>query len=78
MSAALAEFEAQYVMGADPTVILADMAELTHWLTRLKFVPAAQEDIAFSAQLRGRGVEAAEIIDPHFVAGLAGFAGRHG
>ncbi len=60
VSAALAEFETQYVMGADPTVILADMAELTHWLTRLKFVPAAQEDIAFSAQLRSRGVEAAE------------------
>ena len=60
VSEALAEFEAQYVMGADPTVILADMAELTHWLTRLKFVPAAQEDIAFSAQLRSRGVEAAE------------------
>jgi len=60
VSAALDEFEAQYVMGADPTVILADMAELTHWLTRLKFVPAAQEDITFSAQLRSRGVEAAE------------------
>ena len=60
VSAALAEFEAQYVMGADPAVILADMAELTHWLTRLKFVPAAQEDIAFSAQLRSRGMEAAE------------------
>lgn len=60
VSAALDEFEAQYVMGADPTVILADMAELTHWLTRLKFVPAAQEDIAFSAQLRSRGVEVAE------------------
>ena len=60
VSDALAEFEAQYVMGADPAVILADMAELTHWLTRLKFVPAAQEDIAFSAQLRTRGVAAAE------------------
>jgi DNA polymerase-3 subunit gamma/tau len=60
VSDALAEFEAQYVMGADPAVILADMAELTHWLTRLKFVPAAQEDIAFSAQLRSRGVAAAE------------------
>ena len=60
VSDALAEFEAQYVMGADPAVILADMAELTHWLTRLKFVPAAQEDIAFSAQLRNRGMAAAE------------------
>jgi DNA polymerase-3 subunit gamma/tau len=32
---ALAEFEAQYNMGADPAIILADLAELTHWLTRL-------------------------------------------
>ena len=62
VSDALAEFEAQYVMGADPAVMLADMAELTHWLTRLKFVPAAQEDIAFSAQLRERGVAAAEAL----------------
>ena len=62
VSEALAEFEAQYVMGADPAVIFADMAELTHWLTRLKFVPAAQEDIAFSAQLRARGVAAAETL----------------
>ncbi|MDG2496476.1 MAG: DNA polymerase III subunit gamma/tau [Alphaproteobacteria bacterium] len=57
---ALAEFEAQYAMGADPLVILADLAELTHWLTRLKFVPAALEDVAFSAELRARGKAASE------------------
>ena len=57
---ALAEFDAQYSLGADPATILADLAELTHWLTRLKFVTAAQEDVAFSAQLRTRGQEAAE------------------
>ena len=60
VTAALAEFEAQYAMGADPATILADLAELTHWLTRMKFVAAAQEDVAFSAQLRVRGQEAAE------------------
>ena len=60
MTAALAEFEAQYAMGADPATILADLAELTHWVTRMKFVAAAQEDVAFSAQLRVRGHEAAE------------------
>ena len=60
VTAALSEFEAQYAMGADPATILADLAELTHWLTRLKFVAAAQEDVAFSAQLRVRGQEAAE------------------
>ncbi len=57
---ALEEFEAQYAMGADPVVILADLAELTHWLTRLKFVPAALEDVAFSAELRARGKAASE------------------
>lgn len=60
VTAALDEFEAQYAMGADPATILADLAELTHWLTRLKFVAAAQEDVTFSAQLRARGQEAAE------------------
>ncbi len=59
---ALEEFEAQYVMGADAAVILADLAELTHWLTRLKFVAAAQEDLAFSAELRARGQQAAEAL----------------
>ena len=60
VTAALDEFEAQYAMGADPATILADLAELTHWLTRLKFVAAAQEDVTFSAQLRARGQEVAE------------------
>ena len=60
LRAALDEFDAQYAMGADPAVILADLAELTHWLTRLKFVPAAQEDVAFSAELRQRGQAASD------------------
>lgn len=60
VSAALDEFEAQYNMGADPAAILSDLAELTHWLTRMKFVPAAQEDIGFSQAMRQRGAEASE------------------
>jgi DNA polymerase-3 subunit gamma/tau len=59
---ALAEFEAQYNMGADPAVILADLAELTHWLTRLKFVEGAGDDVTFSAQLRQRGQHAADAL----------------
>ncbi|MDC0131687.1 DNA polymerase III subunit gamma/tau [Alphaproteobacteria bacterium] len=59
---ALAEFEAQYNMGADPAVILADLAELTHWLTRLKFVEGAGDDVTFSAPLRQRGQQAAEAL----------------
>jgi DNA polymerase-3 subunit gamma/tau len=59
---ALAEFEAQYNMGADPTIILADLAELTHWLTRLKFVEGAGDDVSFSEALRSRGQNVAEAL----------------
>ena len=34
----------QYALGADPAVVIQDMLELTHWLTRLKVTP----DAAFS------------------------------
>ncbi len=70
VSDALSEFDAQYAMGADPAVVLADLAELTHWLTRLKFVPAAQEDIAFSAELRTRGGEAADKLSTRILSRL--------
>ena len=52
---ALAEFQAQYELGADPAVIIADLAELTHWITRLKYVPGADDDVSFSQSARARG-----------------------
>lgn len=59
---ALAEFQAQYELGADPAVIIADLAELTHWITRLKYVPGADEDVSFSQSARARGRLAAEML----------------
>ena len=59
---ALAEFEAQYELGADPAVIIADLAELTHWITRLKYVPGAEDDVSFSQSARARGRSAAEML----------------
>ena len=59
---ALAEFQAQYEFGADPAVIIADLAELTHWITRLKYVPGADEDVSFSQSARARGRLAAEML----------------
>ena len=38
-AAALAELRDQYDTGADPAVILTDLAEFTHLVTRLKLVP---------------------------------------
>ena len=59
---ALQEFEEQYRLGADPVTILADLSELTYWLTRLKYVPGAGDDIAVAEAQRVRGVAAAEAL----------------
>src|SRR6476661_4355786 len=40
VAAALKELREQYEIGADPAVILADLAEFTHFVTRVKIVPA--------------------------------------
>ncbi len=52
---ALTSLKAQYDLGADPVVVLQDMLELTHWLTRLKLTPDAGDDVTVSAQERDRG-----------------------
>jgi DNA polymerase-3 subunit gamma/tau len=41
VAAALAAFRDQYDSGAGPSVILTDLADFTHLVTRLKFVPEA-------------------------------------
>ncbi|MFG1425481.1 DNA polymerase III subunit gamma/tau [Roseixanthobacter glucoisosaccharinicivorans] len=54
---ALAEFRDQYDGGADAAVILTDLAEFTHLVTRLKIVPDSAEDAALVEAERVRGVE---------------------
>ena len=60
VASALTELRAQYDVGADPLIILTDMAELVHWLTRLKLVEAAAGDVAMSETEQRRGTEMAE------------------
>jgi DNA polymerase-3 subunit gamma/tau len=60
VKAALDMLGRQYNQGADPSVILQDMLELTHWLTRLKVVPDAGEDAVTSEAERKLGGEMAE------------------
>ncbi|MCT8990021.1 DNA polymerase III subunit gamma/tau [Chelativorans sp. SCAU2101] len=57
VAAALAEFRAQYDVGADPAAVLTDLAEFNHLVTRLRFVPEAAEDAALSQEERSRGLE---------------------
>ena len=54
-AAALREFRAQYDAGADPATILTDLAEFTHLVTRLRFVPDAAKDASLTQDERSRG-----------------------
>jgi DNA polymerase-3 subunit gamma/tau len=55
MEKALAELRDQYDSGADPSVVLTDLAEFTHFVTRVKVVPAVTDDVALSEAERTRG-----------------------
>lgn len=44
-----------YDLGADPQTLLADLAEFTHLVTRIKVVPAAADDASLTPDERGRG-----------------------
>jgi DNA polymerase-3 subunit gamma/tau len=52
---ALAMIAGQYARGADPAVVVQDMLELVHWLTRLKVTPAAAEGPGIAETERVRG-----------------------
>ena len=54
-AAALARFDEMYRAGADPGLVLQDMAELVHRLTRASVVPAEADDAALPEAERVRG-----------------------
>src|SRR5215218_3052041 len=55
--AAFAGLRSQYDAGADPAVILADLAAFSHIVTRLKLIPEAARDPALSEIERTRGTD---------------------
>jgi DNA polymerase-3 subunit gamma/tau len=56
IASAFKEFREQYDTGADPIVVLSDLAEFVNFVTRVKVVPATADNIAFgeTERLRGR------------------------
>jgi DNA polymerase-3 subunit gamma/tau len=60
VAAAFATLRAQYDAGADPSVVLSDLASFTHLVTRLKLVPEAAKDPALTQAERTRGAEFAQ------------------
>jgi DNA polymerase-3 subunit gamma/tau len=55
VAAALKELREQYDIGADPGVVLSDLAEFTHFVTRVKVVPSVADDVSLSEAERVRG-----------------------
>jgi DNA polymerase-3 subunit gamma/tau len=55
VAAALKELREQYDIGADPAVVIADLAEFTHFVTRMKVVPSVAEDVSLGEIERSRG-----------------------
>ncbi|HUC60769.1 MAG TPA: DNA polymerase III subunit gamma/tau [Alphaproteobacteria bacterium] len=57
IKAALALMAELYKAGADPIVVLQDLLEVCHWLSRLKIAPDAEGPVASDAErTRGRGL----------------------
>jgi DNA polymerase-3 subunit gamma/tau len=55
LAPALRELRDQYDTGADPAVVLSDLAEFTHFVTRVKIVPAVADDVSLAEAERKRG-----------------------
>ena len=55
LARALDEFRAQYDAGADPVLVLGDLAEFTHFVTRVKIVPRLADDVSLTETERTRG-----------------------
>ncbi|MFY9693326.1 MAG: DNA polymerase III subunit gamma/tau [Xanthobacteraceae bacterium] len=55
IASALKELRDQYDSGADPAMVLGDLAEFTHFVTRVKIVPALADDVSLTEAERTRG-----------------------
>jgi DNA polymerase-3 subunit gamma/tau len=54
IASAFKEFRKQYDTGADPVVVLSDLAEFVNFVTRVKIVPATADNVAFGETERKR------------------------
>jgi DNA polymerase III subunit gamma/tau len=58
-ASALTELRDQYDSGADPAIVLTDLADFTHFATRIKVVPSVANDPSIPESERTRGRELA-------------------
>ena len=57
VTACLEELRQQYDVGAEPGVVLGDLADFIHFVTRLKYVPQAAHDPAISESESKKGTQ---------------------
>ncbi|MHC4052110.1 DNA polymerase III subunit gamma/tau [Bradyrhizobium sp. 25ACV] len=62
IAAAFKEFRDQYDVGADPIVVLSDLAEFVNFVTRVKVIPAIADNVAYGETERVRAREFASKI----------------
>ena len=60
VKSALDVLKEQYDLGADPALVLTDLAEFVHFVTRLKLIPDSKLDAAVTQQERQRGAQFAQ------------------
>ena len=68
VAGALDELRAQYDAGADPVVILSDLANFVHLVTRFKYVPSAAADASLADVERREAASFAEGLDMRVLA----------
>ncbi|HSI41982.1 MAG TPA: DNA polymerase III subunit gamma/tau [Xanthobacteraceae bacterium] len=68
IASALAALRGHYDAGADPAVVIADLAEFTHFVTRLKILPASGDDPALVEVERVRGRALADALSVRVLA----------
>ncbi|WP_027530443.1 DNA polymerase III subunit gamma/tau [Bradyrhizobium sp. WSM3983] len=62
IAAAFKEFRDQYDVGADPIVVLSDLAEFVNFVTRVKIIPATADNVAYGETERVRAKDFASKI----------------
>lgn len=60
IASALEELKSQYDIGAEPAVVLSDLADFVHLVTRLKLTPDAHSDAAATEAEKTRGRDFAQ------------------
>lgn len=60
IASCFSEMREQYEVGAEPGVVLSDLADFVHFVTRLKYVPEAAKDPAISESEGNKGLEFAQ------------------